>query len=355
MKPLLLIITILWNFSIIGQTAITKSDFLVVGDSIGVSSSTDFTIDYTTTGANSTWDFSDLTENNQLFEIAHDVSTAGFIIGLQFGVGAPNQYKASFYQSFDGLPLAQLGGLLPVNIESINRMVKTENDKVTYPGYSLKVSGQQVGFRSDTIETAYILPLNYGDTYASRGYTNIGFSPIYNAQIIQYRQRESTVDGEGQLLTPFGTYEVIRIHHQIEEQDSIRIDTNPWIKINRTFNEYEWWAKELKRPVLKIETEVTFGNEMPTRITYLNGKSADLNKNTFKVALFPNPTSDQLTIAYNENIKAIHIYSLDGKKVFSQATNSKEITIDISYLEPGMYSLHAMSENGQSFNPIVIK
>lgn len=350
--------TLLLSFSIISQTTLTSNDFLQAGDSIGVSTSTDFSIDFLSSGSNQTWDFSALTEDEQLFEIAYSISTAGPIIGFQFGGFAPAKYKASFYQPFDGLPIDQLGGFLPVDIEAVNRMTKVENDKVTYLGYSIKVNGQQVGFRSDTIEVAYELPLNFGDSYSSRGYTNMNLNPIYDAQIIQYRQRESTVDGEGQLITPFGTYDVIRIHHTIQELDSIRIafgQFNQWIPINRTVNEYEWWDTGLKRPVLKVETEGALGNETPTRITFLNDEVADLNKSTIEVAIFPNPTRDFITIHSLENIETVHVYSLDGKQVLSKNSDSKQLTVDLSHLTAGMYTLRAVTKNGDSFNPIVIK
>jgi len=358
MKRTLFIITLLSSLSLFGQTIITSSDFIAAGDSVGISTTTDMTIDFTSTGANSTWDFSSLSDNNQLFEIAYDIASAGTLIAFQFGGFAPPKYQASFYQPFDGLPFDQLGNALPVNIESINRLTKIENDKVTYLGYSLEINGQQAGFRSDTIETAYVLPLNFGDSYSSRGYTNMDFNPVYDAQFIQYRQRESTVDGEGQLITPYGTYDVIRIHHNITELDSVRIaigSFNQWIPINRTVNEYEWWDTGLKRPVLKIETEGAFGNETPTRITYLNDQIAELNENTIKIALFPNPTSDYLTLQSIEKIETINIFSLEGKKVFSKEVASNEIKLDLVHLAPGMYKLQTISKNGRSFNSIVIK
>jgi hypothetical protein len=357
MKLILFLMTAL-SFSAIGQTIITSSDFINAGDSVGISTSTDFSIDYTSTGTNSTWDFSNLTENNQLFEIAYDISSAGPIIGFQFGSFAPPIYQASFYKPFDGLPLDQIGGLLPVNIESINRLTKVENNKVSYVGYSLKANGQQVGFRSDTIETAYVLPLSFGDSYSSRGYTNMDFNPVFDAQFIQYRQRESTVDGEGQLITPYGTYDVVRVHHSISELDSIRVAIggfNQWIPINRTINEYEWWDNGLKRPVLKIETEGAFGNETPTRITFLNNQIAELNQNTIEVAVFPNPTNEYITLQSIENIEKVNVISMDGKQVFSKEVASKQITIDLAHLSSGLYTIQTITKNGQSFNPIVIK
>lgn len=358
MKYILNLLAAIFSFSAIAQTTITSTDFIIAGDTVGVSTTADLSIDFQTTGQNSTWDYSNLMENSQLFEIAYDISTAGMVVEFQFGNFAPPQYQASFYQPFDGLPLDQLGGILPVSIESINRLTKIENDKVTYLGYSLEVDGQQVGFRSDTIETAYVFPLNYGDNYSSRGYTNMDFNPVFDAQFIQYRQRDSNVDGEGQLITPFGTYNTIRIHHHITELDSVRVNLggfNQWFPINRTISEYEWWDNNLKRPVLKIETEGAMGSETPTRVTFLNHQLADLPKNSIEVAVYPNPSSDFINIQSKEIIQKINVLSSTGKIVNSFVLNSSSISIDLQDLAPGMYTLQSITQNGQSFNPIVIK
>ncbi|HLW30297.1 MAG TPA: T9SS type A sorting domain-containing protein [Brumimicrobium sp.] len=358
MKRTLLFTALLSSISLFGQTIITSTDFIEAGDSVGVSTTNDFSIDYAATASDTVWDFSNLEDNTQLFEIAYDISTAGTVIGFQFGQYAPPKFQASFYQPFDGLPLDQLGGILPINIESINRLSKVEEDKVSYVGYSMKVNGQGVGFRSDTIEVAYLLPLSYGDIDTSRGYTNMDLNPIFDAQIIQYRQRISKVDGEGQLTTPYGTYNVLRVHHSIKETDSIRVALGPinqWIPINRTINEYEWWDKGLKRPVLKVETEGVFGNDNPTRITYLNNQIANIKKNTIEVAIYPNPTSGFVTLKSIEQIETINVYSIDGKTIQTKSPNSKEINLDLTHLPSGIYTLHTVTKNGQSFNPIVIK
>lgn len=253
----------------------------------------------------------------------------------------------------------QFGSLLPVNIEAINKLIKVTDDQVNTVGYSFKVNGQQVGFRSDTIETYYELPLQYGDSSSSRGYTNFDFNPIYDAQFIQHRNHISVVDGYGQLITPYDTYDnVIRVHHTIKENDSLRLTIagfSQWIPINRTINEYEWWDNEKKRPVLKIETEGVANNEVPTRITFINNQVAGLDVNTMETAIYPNPSSNLINIESEENLKSIEIWSLDGKSVFQTNCSGKDITINVANIAAGMYTVQLISEKGESFKPIVIK
>lgn len=358
MKTYILASLTLLSFSIKSQITINQSDFLQSQDSVGISISNDLTLDFTTTGPNSTWDFSDLTASDQLFETAQSMATAGLIINFQFGPFAPSEYRASYFQKFDGLPIDELTGFLPIQINSVNRMIKVTNNELTFPGYSLEVEGNLVGFQSDTIETGYEFPLNFGDNYTSAGYTDINLAPINDARIIINSQRESTVDGHGQLITPHGTYDVLRIHHEIQELDSIYIVLGPiqqWIPIPRTTSEYEWWAKNKKRPVLKVETETIFGVETPTRITYINNQVANIDKNELEIKIYPNPTSGILNIEAFASIETIKVFSTDGRIVFEKATSGTNATIDISHLTPGMYTIQAISSKGQSFNPIIIK
>ena len=177
------------------QISLIDTDYFSAEDTARVSSTMDQAIDLVTTGPNSVWDFSALTANSQRLEKAYSMSSAGAIVGFQFGPTAPPQYVSSYYRPFDGIPFEDFGNFLPVNIEDINRIIKKDEDSLRYTGYSFKVDGQQVGFRSDTIETGYIFPVEFGDTYSSRGYTNMDFNPIFNAIFRQYRQRTSEVDG----------------------------------------------------------------------------------------------------------------------------------------------------------------
>ncbi|WP_107037727.1 T9SS type A sorting domain-containing protein [Brumimicrobium mesophilum] len=358
MKALLLTLIVLISLTLNGQITIDDSDFFQTEDSVGISISDDLNIDFTTTGANSNWDFSNLTASEQLFETARSLTSGGIIINLQFGPFAPSEYQSSYFQKFDGLPIDEITSFLPIQVNSVNRMVKLNSNELTYPGFSLEAEGQSIGFQSDTIEIGYEFPLNFGDSYSSVGYTDINFSPLYEARIKMHRQRTSTVDGYGQLTTPHGTYDVLRIHHSIEELDSIYIEFGPiqqWIPFPRITSEYEWWAKNKKRPVLKIETETLFGAETPSRISYLNNQVAQLEKNELETKVYPNPSNGIINIESLVLINTIKVFSTDGRMVYQKATSGTNSTINLSHLTPGMYTIQAISPKGQSFNPIIIK
>lgn len=73
--------------------------------------------------------------------------------------------------------------------------------------------------------------------------------------------------------------------------------------------------------------------------------SIDENSPAFKLEVYPNPASTFITIK-SEKIKEITLYSMDGKIVLQQATQSSTQTkIDLPYLPSGMYLLKVTHED----------
>jgi hypothetical protein len=67
-----------------------------------------------------------------------------------------------------------------------------------------------------------------------------------------------------------------------------------------------------------------------------------LNENSkTKVAVFPNPTKNQITIKGDfEANESITIYNLLGQKVTERKLLSNEETIDVSKYESGLYTIY---------------
>jgi hypothetical protein len=359
----LTLLLFIFSFSLsYAQVSIVDTDFFSANDTARVSSTMDQGIDFTTTGTNSVWDFSSLTANSQRLEKAFSITSAGIIINFQFGPNAPSQYASSYYRPFDGIPFEDFSSFLPVNIQDINRIIKKDGDSLRYTGYSFKVDGQQVGFRSDTIETGYKFPLNFGDSYSSRGYTKMDFNPFFDAIFIQYRQRTSEVDGHGTVITANETFNALRVHHTINEQDSLYVDIQgfaTWVPIERTTHQYEWWAKNQMRPVMLIQTEEVNGSENVTGITYVDeylGLDAGLNEqNAFNTSIFPNPSTENINIKTDVLIDNIEIYTLQGQLVFEQEAKSKEQKINTSNFVPGMYKVIVHTAKGTQVSKLIVE
>lgn len=364
-KKLLLSISFLLSISSISlinaQISLIEADFLTSADTARVSNTVDNTIDFETTGANSTWDFSYLTANSQKLIQPQDVSTGGFLVDLQFGGGA-GKWQADFFRSLE-LPLDQAGQLLPVNIQDSYRFIQTNEDSISYVGIGLKIEDNIIGFRSDTIEKAYDFPIEYQDAYSSVGHTVADFNPFFDGIFIQNRQRVSEVDGHGTLMTPFGTFNVLRMHHQIDELDSLFINLQgfeQWIPLDlpRT-HIYEWWAKDQMVPVMQITTQEINGDETVSSIEYRDeylGLDASLSEFELDFSIYPNPANEVMNINAKSPLNKVLVFDNKGTLVYEEnSIDELETAVNTSHFKSGAYIIQVHAQGQVVRKKIIIQ
>jgi hypothetical protein len=352
MNFFLLLSTITLTFSINAQIQLTQADFATAGDTVRMSQASDNGYDYLSTGAGYVWDFSALTPNSQIVKNFKTTSGAPFFIQVMLGSFAPTSYNSTYYLESTALPIAQITSFLPITIENIYQFTRRTADSLTSVGFSMNISGTEIPFQSDTIETRFDLPLDFGNTHYSRGYTLIDFNPIVDAKWNQHRERTTTVDGHGSITTPYGTFNVLRVKHDIVEVDSIYY-TFPivgalWIPIPiPASHEYEWWTNGEKEPILKITTNEILGNEVVTAIEY-----RDINRfldagvaefvNDFKI--YPNPAYSEINISAINGITGYKVIDLKGVVLEQKILNSElQSQIDISNYPVGVYQIQIIS------------
>jgi hypothetical protein len=351
MKKLLLLSSLCASVSF-AQITLTETNFPVANEDYILSTTTDLGIDYSSTGANYTWDFSGLVSQGQKTYSTLPLSQAGALSQFFFGSFAPAPYKADYFASTTDIPLAQLTSMLPITIEDMVLFTNNTSSAITSIGYELTISGQGVAVKSDTIETRYELPLNYTDSYSSRGYTSLDMNPIYDAKWNQHRLRTSQVDGWGSITTPFGTFDALRIHHTIEEMDSIYITVaglGTWLPLNvPEAHEYEWRSTSDKEAILRIKTNVILGNETVTAIEYRD-QFLGINENeTIAVSVGPNPTTDILHVVADVSVNEYLIIDNRGQIIEKSNATSQSFDIHTAGLSAGSYNLVVLTNSGVS-------
>lgn len=347
---LLLILLSFFSYSF-SQITINSSNFPVVKDTLRISRAIlDTGIDFQSTGTDYNWDFSGLQNDNQKMNTYSPVSISGQFTQFVFGPTASVNYRASYFLPNEDLPLNNLPAALPITISDVNQFLRVMTDSLTMPGVSMKVNGQAIPAKADTIETKYKFPLNYGDSHSSRGYINLNLNPIYDAKWRQHRYRETEVDGWGEITTPYGTFSVLRIHHRIVESDSFQVafgGFNNWVGIPvPVSHEYEWRSLEEKEPILLIKTSENAGTETVTAIEYRNEYILGVENNNLTFAIYPNPASDQLIIESNTENGEFQIFTADGRILSTGNVNGNYHVIDVHSLEAGTYLLRIKSESG---------
>lgn len=344
------VIFALFPFLIFTQITINKNDFANGGDTVRMSLSENTSINFSQTGANQIWNFSDLMPSSQVLDTFFGVNQLPLFAQLQYGMFAPINYQATFFQPSTDLPLEQLT-FLPVTINDIFGYSKLSNDSLTFVGYSMVINGNEIPFKSDTIEKQYQFPMHYGDVNFSRGYTKIDMNPIYNAILIQHRIHTSEVDGWGQINTPYGNFNTLRIKHEISELDSVYATFNSfgmWIPLQVPLRRnYEWWTSNQKEPILKITTTEFQGSETITEVKYRDiyrGLDANLGQyNLNNLNIYPNPTSGIIQIDGFKEISDFKIYDLAGNNVQQGKILNSYLNVDA--LKEGVYFLQINEQN----------
>jgi hypothetical protein len=328
------------------QITLSENDFPNAGDTIRYSYSSNPVIDYAFNGSGITWDFSALVPDSQNVKNVKSMNDASINVILNYGPFAPSKYRASYFNENRDLPLDQLSQFLPVEISEINLYTKSLTDSITALGYSINVNGQTVPFQSDTIETKYKLPLNFGSTYSSRGYTSVDFNPIADFKFKQYRKRNSEVDGFGTLITPFGSFEVLRIKHVIQETDSVYqtfFGTGFWIGIPPTITtEYEWFGNGKKDALLKIIEVNVNGNSQIRSVEYQDiyrELTSSISEIKNEIEVYPTLTEEKININSPIEISEFEIWDSQGKIELKGLLNENNASVNISELSLGLHFL----------------
>lgn len=334
------------------QITLTENDFASPGDTVRISLTNQTSSDYVSTGTSFTWDFSNLAANTQLLR---EFTSIGFSpVQFTFGILAPQDYQASYFIPETALDFSQLNGLLPVNLSDPRSYQRSTNDSITKVGYSIKVSGVDVAFKSDTIETKYKFPINYPQVFTTRGYTLIDLNPATDLKVKQSRNVTSSIDGYGQLILPIGTFEVLRLKREILEIDSIYqsfFGAPSWFGAPPIQTiEYEWIGQNKKEVLLKIVVNNAQGTEQIQSIEYQDiylGLDAGMKENDFEVSTFPNPTTEKINI--NSAVSLKNVSLIDSKGVILENRlnlNSSALNLDLQAYSFGIYFLKLESESG---------
>ncbi|MEY3845339.1 MAG: hypothetical protein RL293_1761, partial [Bacteroidota bacterium] len=182
----LLCILLVFSAKTMAQISLAVGDFANAGDTVRLSQMPSSNLDFVSTGANYTWDFSSLTASTQSLKEYTPIGFGSILILATYGPFA-GSYGATYFNLTTELPIDQLSAFLPIQISDLSQYTKRANSGITSIGYSINVQGQGVPFKSDTIETRYSLPLTFGDIHDSRGYTYVDLNPATDIKYVQHR------------------------------------------------------------------------------------------------------------------------------------------------------------------------
>lgn len=335
------------------QITVTSNDMPNAGDNIVVSMTADFgAADPAVTGANHTWNFSFLIPDSQKVDSFVNVTSTPFAYQYYFNnIFLYPDHKASYAS-----PVYTPNFIPQFTVEDVYNFYKESLPEYSFVGFGAKINGVPASVKYDSIDVVYTFPMNYGN--ADSCWSKYGFSVPNFGYYGQEKHRVNTVDGWGTLITPYGSFPVLRVKSVIEATDTVY---NSSFGIGFTTprpreTEYKWLGQGSKIPLLQVNTTQSFNNEIITSIVYrdsLRTTSVAEAVKSVPFTLYPNPVNIEARLSYTlqqpADVKA-EVLDIAGRAVQllidqPQAAGMYYAGIDAAKLPAGIY-LVRFSVNG---------
>ena len=342
---------LLLSQSVNSQVTISSNDMPNDGDTCLISTSNQLAdVDYTSTGADQTWDFSYLTASAQRVDTFYNVDNSSALYQLSFNNWlTAADYDSDYYTKATNGALPEIPGGV-VTLENPVFFSKISTSKIEIVGLGVEVNGIEIPVQFDTLDTVYEFPMDYTNSWYSRSAFSIDMNPAYDAQFKRQQQRDAVVDGWGEITTPFGTFNALRTKTTLTYQDSIFADPfglgGSWFELPTPETvEYNWWTNNNKVPVLKITTQAGNATAVEFRDHEVDGFASLSNTNAKKIKVFPNPTTEKITIdSPNDEVNLLDILDLNGKIIYSSSFSTTK-TIQVSNWAKGLYFVKITGTN----------
>jgi len=309
-KILLFLLLISVQQKSIAQITIVSGDLPAAGDTFRVSNGQQFAgMDATLTGANYTWDYSQLTPITQQVDTFWSVASTAQIFSIVFLL---NSNQATSGNSFS---------LLTVNVSNVFNFFNRSSTSYKQTGFGANVNGVPLPVSYSPHDFVYRLPLHFNDLDSSDSGYQIDLTTTLGLYLQVRRHRVNTVDGWGTLITPFGTFNTLRVKSTVTEQDSVYYSTiGVGLNLPPITNlEYKWLGTNGGIPLLQVNTGI--GGAV-TSVVYQDSLRSTLGitsvDDAVDFSLFPNPVTASSRVRFNLVQPAnalVSLYDLSGKLV----------------------------------------
>lgn len=323
------------------QITVTTNDMPVNGHVYTYSNAVnDGTVDVTNTGANMTWDFSQLAVTGQTFDT---------IVGIS---SMPIAYQIYFFGSDQSIHAGGSINLGVITISDIWNVYDKNTGDYSFSGYGGLVSGFPAPFVYSPKDRLFSLPVNYGNLDSSSSNFSVDIPTV--ASINQQRVRVNEVDGWGTVITPLGSSDCLRVKSTMHDHDSITVAAIPFPipPFDITSYEYKWIALNGGEPIVQVNAQDVFGSPQVSSIkfqdTLISNSVQDIVYDQFKI--HPTIADQYFFLVGNSSFISnpdISIYNIEGKLIqHITKANGTAISIDTHNWENGMYII-TFELNGQ--------
>lgn len=322
-----------------GQITISRSDMPAMNDTARYSTSISLA-NFTNTGANHRWDFSAMITIGQGVDTFKSTFSINPLAALLFGL-------TSY-----GLPPDNMLAFTLLNLQNTYQFYKTSNSNLEINGIGTTYSGIPLTFPYSTPDKIYQFPLTYGRADTSNYALNLTI-PLLGG-LKQTGTRINVVDGWGTVITPYDSFQCLRLKSVTNEIDSIKLDSSAAVPANIALGipistiTYKWLAHGNIIPVLEVRGMEIGGTFVPTSVKFrdhvrpvtpLYTLSVDFNANT-RVCTTRDTVKFSPVINPFFALNPIYKYSIYPPTYsFVNGTDSSSSKPHVNFDAPGLYTV----------------
>jgi hypothetical protein len=339
------------------QITITRNDMPDVDDTVRYSTTlTTGGVDYTLTGEDYTWDFSTLTPLVQVVDTFVSVLSTPFIYQLVF------LYP---FVATIALPQPDIDIIPGYEVTEAYNYYKETDSEYHQAGLAFTITGIPLPLRYDSPDVLYRFPLEYNDVDSSESTFDLDVPDILFFST--YKKRVNTVDGWGTLMTPYGSFETLRVRSMVYQLDSLYVDSIGFgFQIPRNYIEYKWLGNGFGVPLLQVFSEgvittVTYIDSLRVLVGLPDAKGIPLEN----IRLYPNPAEEKLFLKWTSAEDGIARYILvspEGRStvlketaITSPGPHFEEFNLSELELSPGMYLVYISLNDSFAIRKLMVR
>jgi hypothetical protein len=322
--------------------SITRDDMPNTGDTLRVSQTVQLAgPSLNVRGANQTWNYAGLRPLTQRVTNYQSVGSTPTLLQLTFGTILSGANRATIATRYDLTTLQELG----LMVGSVYGFFNESASDYRQVGFGIPIPtgtttiDAPVTYRNQQRQdVVYRFPVTYEKRDSSESEFAVDLTGT--AYLRDQQKRVNTADAWGTLITPFGTFETLRVVSTLYTRDSVSVSGAPGVVVTRPVSrEYKWLGKNQGIPLLQVTTQLVAGNEVVTSVVYRDiyrrsgGVLATNNTLAEKtLAAYPNPlpaTADLRLVLPEAGAVTLTATDLAGRLLFHQtlASAPKETVI----------------------------
>jgi PKD repeat protein len=250
------------------QPVYTSSDFAVNGDTIFLTGASPVQLNFDTTGAGITWNYSSLTGFSQRRLLWRAPSQTGFSVAQWAYIYNPSNVNTSSTDE-------QTISVGAVQYSDPNDYYLKNSGELSQKASSYRIARNNSGFYVKNVysgaDRIYKFPLNY----LNQDSTDASFSTSIPG--VYYREtsihRVNTITGWGTLTTPYGTFtNCLKLESAVTQIDTIAVDTLAPPKDTLYYKEIKWLDPSTNYPLLTVTQYLTGGIYITQKIEYYDNE-----------------------------------------------------------------------------------